>query len=82
MDNTSIFIIVIATLAALVFKYVMFKKICRWMDNDMAKGLAAGHPEKHQYLQEQLDQMRQDKISRKHFPAKLSAMAEEFDRNN
>ncbi|WP_271273944.1 hypothetical protein [Aliamphritea hakodatensis] len=79
MDTTSIVIIIIATLAAIIFKYVLYKKICRWMDNDLAKGLAEGNAEKHSFLQQQLDQMRLDKVNRKEYPARLNELADQYD---
>ncbi len=82
MDTTSIAIIVIATLAAIAFKYVLYKKICRWMDNDLAKGLAEGSAEKHGFLQQQLDQMRLEKINRKEYAERLTKLSEQYDQTH
>lgn len=82
MDSTSIAIIVVATVAAIAFKYVLYKKICRWMDNDLARGLAEGDTAKHKFLQQELDQMRLSKIKRNEYPARLTKLAETYNQQN
>ncbi|WP_315983141.1 hypothetical protein [Aliamphritea spongicola] len=49
------------------------------MDNDLAKGLAEGNAEKHSFLQQELDQMRLNKVNRKEYPARLNELANQFD---
>lgn len=79
MDALSITIIVIATVTALLFKFVLFRKINRWMDQDLIKGLADGDSAKQAYLTEQLDQMRQAKIKRKEQHQRLTDLAQQYE---
>lgn len=81
MDATSIFIIVVATVLALVFKFVLYKKIQRWMDQDLMKGLAGDNKEKLQFLQEKYATLVQSKVSRKEYPERLNGFAAEFEQN-
>lgn len=82
MDATSIFIIVVSVVLAVVFKVVLFKRIRRWMDQDLIKGLAGENPEKLAFLQAQYQQLLEEKVKRKHFHDKLTALAEEFEQNS
>ena len=79
MDTLSITIIVIATVTALLFKFILFRKISRWMDQDLIKGLAAGDQEKQAYLTRQLEQMRQDKVKRKVQHQRLTELAQQYE---
>ncbi len=45
MDSLSIFIIVVSVVLALAFKWVLFRKIQRWMDQDLIKQLAGDNLE-------------------------------------
>lgn len=79
MDALSIGIIVFATVTALLFKFVLFRKISRWMDQDLIKGLAEGNSEKHEYLTRQLEQMRSDKVKRKEQHQRLTDLAQQYE---
>jgi hypothetical protein len=79
MDTTAIFIIVVSTLLAIIFKVVIFKKIRNWMDQDLIRGLAEGNTEKHSFLQDKLMQLKSEGIARKEYQPRLEAHAVEFD---
>ncbi|MGH1461752.1 MAG: hypothetical protein ACRBB6_06940 [Neptuniibacter sp.] len=79
MDATSIFIIVISTLLAIVFKFVLYKKIQRWMDQDLIKGLAEGNNEKFIYLTAEYDLLVTQKTKRKEYPKRLTELADQFE---
>jgi len=81
MDMLSIGIIVIATVTALLFKFVLYRKICHWMDQDLIKGLSEGNKEKHEYLQQQLQQMKTDKVKRKEQHQRITLLADQFEQN-
>lgn len=81
MDALSIGIIAFATVTALLFKFILYRKITHWMDQDLIKGLAEGSQEKHLYLSEQLTQMKVDKVKRKLQHQQLTELATEFEQN-
>lgn len=82
MDALSIGIIAFATITALLFKFILYRKICNWMDQDLIKGLANGDQEKQIYLNEQLAQMKTDKIKRKLQHQKLTELSAKFEQNS
>lgn len=82
MDATSIIIIIIATVLAIVFKVVLYKKIQRWMDQDLIKGLSENKPEKQKFLEQKYDELVKNKIKRKEYPDRLTDSADEFEQNN
>ncbi len=81
MDTTAIFIIVVSTVLAIVFKVVIFKKIRNWMDQDLIKGLAGDNQQKLVFLQEKLQKIKEDGIARKEYQDRLTAFAEEFEQS-
>ena len=81
MDALSIGIIIFATVTALLFKFVLFRKITNWMDQDLIKGLAGGDQKKLRYLNEQLAQMKTEKVKRKLQHQQLTERATEFEQN-
>lgn len=81
MDALSIAIIIFATVTALLFKFVLYRKICNWMDQDLIKGLAEGNPDKLTYLQQQLRQLQTNKVKRKFQHQQLTDLAAKFEQN-
>ena len=79
MDALSIFIIVVSVVLAVVFKLVLYKRIQRWMDQDLIKGLADGNPDKLAYLTERYQELQDNKVKRKHYHEQLSDFAEQFE---
>lgn len=79
MDATSIFIIIVATVLAIVFKYVLYKKIQRWIDQDLIKGLAEGDSDKHAFLTQKHQEFIADKVKRKEYHQLLTDLAKEFE---
>ncbi|MGB0205208.1 MAG: hypothetical protein ACPF9K_09190 [Neptuniibacter sp.] len=79
MDATSLFIIFIATALAIVFKYVLYKKIQRWIDQDLIKGLANGNSDKHAFLTQKHQEFIANKVKRKEYHQLLTELAEEFE---
>ncbi len=79
MDATAIFIIVIATALAIIFKLVIYHRIRGWMDQDLINGLADGDPAKLAYLQAKYQRLKADKVKRKHYHQQLTEFAEQFE---
>lgn len=79
MDATSLFIIVITTVTAIAFKWFLFKRIRRWMDADLIKGLAQGDPARQAYLQSQLEKLQSEGTPRSQQHQKLEALAAGFE---
>ncbi len=65
MSMLDIFIIVVATASAIIFKVSLYKRIQRWMDQDLIKGLANGDNEKHSYLSREHQRLISEKTPRK-----------------
>ncbi|WP_286238695.1 hypothetical protein [Neptuniibacter halophilus] len=82
MDATSIFIIVIATALAIIFKLVLYRRIQGWMDRDLIKGLAADNEEKHAFLLDQYQQLKAAGVHRKHYHSRLTELAAEFEQKH
>lgn len=82
MDATSLFIIFVATALAIVFKFVLYKKIQRWMDQDLIKGLADGNEEKLTFLTQKYDELVSTKVSRKEYPQRLTEFADQFEQSS
>ncbi|WP_299201728.1 hypothetical protein [uncultured Amphritea sp.] len=82
MDAISIGIIIFATATALLFKFILYHKICNWMDKDLISGLADGDNEKRNYLTAQLNKMKTDKVKRKLQHQRLTELATEFEQNH
>ncbi|WP_027857020.1 hypothetical protein [Marinobacterium jannaschii] len=81
MDLTAIVIIVISTLAAIFFKWYLFRRIREWMDQDLIKGLANGSDQKLAYLQLKLQGLKDQGVKRRDYQTRLEHFAEEFEQN-
>lgn len=82
MDVTSIFIIVVATVLAIVFKVILYKKIQKWMDQDLIKGLAEGNSDKQAFLQQEYQKLIAQKVKRKQYSDRLTELADQFEQNS
>lgn len=82
MDVTSIFIIVVATVLAIVFKVILYKKIQKWMDQDLIKGLADGNSDKQAFLQQEYQKLIEQKVKRKQYSDRLTELADQFEQNS
>jgi len=82
MDTTAIFIIVVSTVLAIVFKVVIFKKIRNWMDQDLINGLAGENADKKAYLLDKLATMKAEGVARKHYQAQLTEFADQFEQSH
>ncbi|EAR60497.1 hypothetical protein [Neptuniibacter caesariensis] len=82
MDVTSIFIIVVATVLAIVFKVILYKKIQKWMDQDLIKGLADGNSDKQAFLQQEYQKLIAQKVKRKQYSDRLTELADQFEQNS
>lgn len=79
MDALSIFIIIVATVLAIAFKWFLYKKIRNWMDTDLVKGLAENNPEKLAYLQQQMAELKSAKTPRSQLHEKLTKLASDYE---
>ena len=78
MNMLDIFIIVVATVAAIVFKVFLYKRIQRWMDEDLIKGLANGNHEKQSYLSREHLRLISEKTPRKVLHEILTEQAKHY----
>ena len=79
MDATAYFIIFVSTVLAIAFKVILFKRIQKWMDQDLIKGLADGNEDKHIFLMAKYTELQQQKIKRKEYHQHLTDYAEQFE---
>ena len=78
MSPVDIFIIFVATVTAIAFKYYLFKRIQCWMDNDLIKGLADNDSQKLQFLQTELTRLKAQKCKRNQLHEKLTTLAKNY----
>jgi hypothetical protein len=69
------FIIVVTTVAGLYFHRWLYVRIKRWMDRDLALSLAGNDEQKKQFMLQQLDRARQQRIKRRDLAQWLEAAA-------
>ncbi|MCV6590027.1 MAG: DUF3352 domain-containing protein [Marinobacterium sp.] len=79
MDATSIAIIVVTTITAIAFKWFLFRRIRRWMDADLIKGLAGDNQALLVHLQQQLADLQAAGTPRSQIHEKLEQMAAGFE---
>lgn len=78
MDTTTLSIIVISVVLAVAFKWYLYCRIQRWMNEDMIKRLAADDPEKHKMLQQRYQELVQEKLKSKVIQQQLTEYAEQL----
>ncbi len=78
MSTLDLFIIFVATVTAIAFKVYLYKRIQRWMDNDLIKGLAAGDDAKLAFLQTELNRLKSEKTSRNQLHEKLTHLSKNY----
>ncbi len=80
MNTLDIFIIIIATATAtaIAFKVFLYKRIQRWMDQDLIKGLANGDQEKLAYLHREHQRLMSEKTPRKLLHEALTEQAKHY----
>ena len=69
------FIIVVTTVAGLYFHWWLYVRIRRWMDRDLALSLAGNDEQKKQFMLQQLERARQQRIKRRDLAQWLEAAA-------
>jgi len=69
------FIIIVTTVAGLYFHWWLYVRIKRWMDRDLALSLAGNDEQKKQFMLQQLDSARQQRIKRRDLAQWLEAAA-------
>ncbi|MBC2693055.1 MULTISPECIES: hypothetical protein [Pseudomonas] len=69
------FIIVVTTVAGLYFHWWLYVRIKRWMDRDLALSLAGNDEQKKQFMLQQLERARQQRIKRRDLAQWLEAAA-------
>lgn len=79
MDALSIFIIVVSVVLAVVFKWVLIRKIQHWMDQDLIKQLAGGNSDLHARLHRHHEQLKIEGIKRSERHERLQAFARNDD---
>ena len=79
MDTLSITIIVTSVVLAVAFKWVLFRKIQRWMDQDLIKQLAAGQLELETLLTHHYEELRRQGMKRRHIHEKLQTLAHKHE---
>ncbi|MBV0932181.1 hypothetical protein [Marinobacterium weihaiense] len=76
MDGLSIFIIVVSVVLAIAFKWVLFRKIQHWMDQDLIKQLAGGDDQWLAALQQHHQAMLADGVKREERHRRLQQQAD------
>lgn len=79
MDTLSIIIIVISVVLAVLFKWVLFSKIRRWMDADLIKQLANGEAALEQHLTDQYHSLKSRGIKRRDIHDRLQQLADSHE---
>ena len=69
------FIIIVTTVAGLYFHWWLYVRIKRWMDRDLALSLAGNDEQKKQFMLQQLERARQQRIKRRDLAQWLEAAA-------
>ncbi|CAI8911856.1 hypothetical protein [Pseudomonas sp. IT-P176] len=72
------FIIIVTTVAGLYFHWWLYVRIKRWMDRDLALSLAGNDEQKKQFMLQQLDRARQQRIKRRDLAQWLEAAASTY----
>ncbi|MGY8869278.1 MAG: hypothetical protein ACKVJE_02455 [Pseudomonadales bacterium] len=78
MDMLDVFIIAVATITAIAFKVFLYKRIQKWMDQDLIKGLAEGNNSKHAYLNHELQRLIVEKTPRRALHEALTESAKHY----
>lgn len=81
MDTTTLSIIVISVVLAIAFKWYLYCRIQRWMNEDMIKRLANDDPEKHKMLQQRYQELVQAKLKSKVIQQQLTEYAEQLSQS-
>ena len=79
MDTLSIVIIVISVVLAVLFKWVLFRKIGRWMDVDLIKQLSKGEAALEQRLTEHYHSLKSRGIKRREIHNQLQQLADQHE---
>lgn len=75
------FIIVVTTLAGLLFHAWLFVRFRRWADRDLALSFAGKDPAKRDWMLARLEEARQRKVRRRDLHAWLQRAEREFPAN-
>ncbi|MGP0170642.1 hypothetical protein ACSVIJ_02050 [Pseudomonas sp. NCHU5208] len=73
------FIILVTTLAGLVFHSWLYLRIRRWVDRDLALSLAGTDADKRSFMLERLKVARRQKLPRKQLSAFLEQAAQDYE---
>eukprot|EP01030_Chromulinospumella_sphaerica_P011542 gene11542-11334_t len=72
------FIIVATTAAGLYFHWWLYRRIKRWIDRDLALSLAGDDQRKRNFMLQQLDRAKAEKVKRKDLPQWLQDAARQY----
>ena len=72
------FIIFITTAAGLYFHWWLYRRIKRWVDRDLALSLAGDDQRKRNFMLQQLDRAKAEKVKRKDLPQWLQDAARQY----
>ena len=72
------FIIVATTAAGLYFPWWLYRRIKRWVDRDLALSLAGDDQRKRNFMLQQLDRAKAEKVKRKDLPQWLQDAARQY----
>lgn len=64
MDSLSIIIIVVSVLLALLFKFVLLKRVREWVDKDLLRSLSSGNPDRLKQLETLDKRLKAEGVSR------------------
>jgi nitrogen fixation/metabolism regulation signal transduction histidine kinase len=79
MDALSLFIIIVSVVLAILFKWILIRKIQRWMDQDLIKQLSGGDPALQGRLQQHHDELAAQGIKRSQRHERLHAYVRDIE---
>lgn len=72
------FIIVVTTLAGLIFHAWLFVRFRRWADRDLALSIAGNDPARRSWMLQRLEEARRQKVKRGELQSWLERAAQEY----
>ncbi|GGC02676.1 hypothetical protein GCM10011352_31140 [Marinobacterium zhoushanense] len=79
MDQLSLFIIAVSVVLAVAFKWYLFRRIQRWIDQDLIRGLAGQDMQLHSQLMATDLSLREAGIKRAERHRRLEQLAHNFE---
>lgn len=79
MDSLGLFIIAVSVVIAVAFKWYLLRRIQRWIDRDLIRGLAGQNAQLHSRLMETDRSLRESGVKRAERHRRLEQLAQSFE---